>query len=138
MSERTVRLGIGFLALAGAGISSSLLATRLAGGSLVCTTGGCETVQSSRYSEVLGVPVAALGLIAYLTLLATALARSPLAAVAGATVALSGAAFSGYLLVLQLTVIDAVCEWCVASDVTISAAAMLAIVRVRQLVVHSA
>lgn len=129
MSERAVRIGIGALALVGAGISGYLLQARLSGGQLACTNGGCETVQSSRYSEVFGVPVAGLGLVAYLALLATAPVRAPLATVGGAAIALSGAAFSGYLLVLQLVVIDAVCEWCVASDVVISLLAMLTLVR---------
>ncbi len=130
MSERAVRIGIGALALVGAGISGYLLQARLSGGQLACTNGGCETAKSSRYSEVVGIPVAALGLGAYLALLASAFVRGPLAVVGGAAIAVSGAAFSGYLLVLQLVVIDTVCEWCVASDVVISLLAALTLVRV--------
>lgn len=129
MSERAVRIGIGTLALVGAGISGYLLQTRLSGGQVACTNSGCETVQSSRYSEVVGIPVAALGMGAYLALLAGALVRGPLAVVGGAAIAVSGAAFSCYLLVLQLVVIDAVCEWCVGSDVVISLVAVLTLVR---------
>jgi uncharacterized membrane protein len=45
------------------------------GGALVCPTGGCETVQSSSYAELLGVPVAAVGLVGFLAILGAALAR---------------------------------------------------------------
>ena len=75
MSERTPRLASAILAAAGAAISTYLLYVRQTGGTLVCSTGGCETVQSSSYAEMLGVPVAALGLAGFLALLVLALAR---------------------------------------------------------------
>ena len=51
---------------------------------------GCETVQSSRYAETAGVPVALLGLAAYGALFATAFASGRSAAAVGAVVALTG------------------------------------------------
>ena len=54
MSERTLRVAGAVLATIGAAITAYLLYARWTGGSLVCSTGGCETVQASRYSEVLG------------------------------------------------------------------------------------
>ena len=50
------------LAALGAAITGYLLYARETGTELACATGGCETVQSSAYAEVSGVPVAALGL----------------------------------------------------------------------------
>jgi hypothetical protein len=47
MSERTLRLATGALAVVGAAISGYLLYVRESGGALICATGGCETVQSS-------------------------------------------------------------------------------------------
>jgi uncharacterized membrane protein len=118
------------LALAGIGIAGYLTVTRAMGEAPVCTTGGCEIVQRSRYAELLGIPVAWLGLGAYVVLLVTALSTRSLAVAAGAAVALGGLAFSLYLLVVQLAVIDAVCQWCVASDVVMAALAVLTVVRV--------
>lgn len=43
------------------------------GGQLVCGTGGCDVVNASKYSELFGVPVAALGALGYAALLALAL-----------------------------------------------------------------
>jgi uncharacterized membrane protein len=39
--------------------------------------------------------------------------------------------FSSYLIVIQLAVIDAICEWCLASDVLVTALAVLALLRAR-------
>src|SRR5712671_1976159 len=38
-------------------------------GTLVCGTGTCEYVQTSRYADFLGIPVALIGVIGYLGLL---------------------------------------------------------------------
>ena len=75
MNERTLRLASAALAVARSGDHRRTCSTcAQTGGELVCSTGGCETVQSSSYAEVLGVPVAALGLLGFLGLLAAALA----------------------------------------------------------------
>jgi uncharacterized membrane protein len=121
VSDRAARVAIAALSLAGIGIAGYLSWARAAGESLACpiSGGGCETVQQSSYSELVGLPVAYLGLAAYVALLVLVLWDSEAARAAAAAVALSGAAFAVYLLVVQLVVIDAVCVWCLASDVTI-------------------
>jgi len=95
----------------------------------VCTTGGCEKVQKSKYAELGGVPVALLGLIAYVTLFGLAFVRGMNAATAGVFVAAVGVVFSGYLLWAQLDPIDAICQWCLGNDVTIAVVAALYVVR---------
>jgi uncharacterized membrane protein len=80
---------------------------------------------------VLGVPVALLGLVAYATLFATSLSRHELARAAAVSVALAGAGFGAYLLYVQLAVIDAGCEWCVASDALVAVLAALSLGRLR-------
>ena len=76
------RLASAALATLGAAITGYLLYVRENGGELVCSTGGCETVQNSPYAEVLGVPVAALGLAGFLGLFAAALGRGEWAGLA--------------------------------------------------------
>ena len=129
MTERSVRIASAALAVLGAAISGYLLVVRETGGSLICSTGGCETVQSSSYAEVLGVPVAALGFVGFLALLAAALARGELARLTQATLGLAAFLFAAYLLAVQLVVLDAICQWCVATDVLTTAIAALALVR---------
>ena len=129
MTERSVRIASAVLASLGAAISAYVLYVRESDGSLVCSTGGCETVQSSSYAELLGLPVAALGLAGFVVLLAAALARGDWARLVNATVALAAFLFAAYLLAVQLIVIDAICQWCVATDVLTTAIAALAVVR---------
>lgn len=129
MTERSVRIASAVLASLGAAISAYVLYVRESDGSLVCSTGGCETVQSSSYAELLGLPVAALGLAGFVVLLVAALTRGELARLVNATVALAAFLFAAYLLAVQLVVIDAICQWCVATDVLTTALAALALVR---------
>lgn len=129
MSDTRLRGAIAVLALVGAAIAAYLTVTRALGEAPVCSTGGCEKVQSSDYAEVLGIPVALLGLLAYLTLFATALRAGPAFAAIGAGIALASLAFALYLFVVQLVVIEALCLWCLASDAVIALIAPLAVWR---------
>jgi uncharacterized membrane protein len=129
MSDRVLRAVLVGLSLAGAFVSAYVLVARWTSAGLLCSTGGCETVQSSEYSELLGVPVAGFGIVGYLVIAAAALGRGPLARAIAGAVALGAAAFGGYLLVIQLVVIDAVCDWCLATDAITSLVAIVAVVR---------
>ena len=131
MSEPRLRAAGAVLATLGAALSVYLLYVRETGTALACATGGCETVQGSRYAEVLGFPVAGLGLVAYVVLLAASLGVGELARMVGAAVALAGVAFGAYLLYIQLQVIGAVCEWCVASDVLMTGLAATMLLRIK-------
>jgi uncharacterized membrane protein len=119
MSDRRIRAAVALLAIVGAGIAGYLTYAHVTNTPIACATGGCETVDRSRYSELGGIPVAAFGLAAYLALLGSATLRSARACAAGAAVALAGLAVAAYLLYVQLAVIDAVCQWCVTSDVVL-------------------
>jgi uncharacterized membrane protein len=134
VTEPRLRAAVGVLALAGAGIAAYLTYARYADRTIFCVAGGsgCETVQRSKYAEVAGIPVAVLGLAAYIALLVTALIPGRTAASVGAAVALAGAAFSAWLLYAQLALIDAICQWCVANDVVIALAATAAVWRLRK------
>jgi uncharacterized membrane protein len=116
-------------AAVGAAVATYLTVIHYANTAPICTTGGCEKVQHSKYAELGGLPVAVLGLAAYLTIIVTALVRGVPAALAGAVVALTGIAFSGYLLWAQLARIHAICQWCVGNDVIAALLAVLAVAR---------
>lgn len=131
MSERTLRLASAAIAALGAAITAYLLYVRQTGGAPACSTGGCETVQSSAYAEVLGIPVAALGLVGFLGLLLLALVGGEWARLSQATLALSALLFSAYLLYIQLVVIGAICQWCLAADALTTAITVLAVLRLR-------
>ena len=109
-------------------------------GTLQCGTGGCETVQTSRYADLFGVPVAFYGVVGYAMLLGLSLAglqpsllRSRGLTVVLAALSTGGLLFSLYLTYLELFVIHAICRWCVVSAVIMTAiwiAAMLDLRRV--------
>jgi uncharacterized membrane protein len=125
----TLRRAAAALALAGVAIAGYLTYVHYAHVQPLCTTGGCEKVQSSKYAELGGVPVALLGLAAYGTLFALAFVRGATAAFASTLVALIGVGFSAYLLWAQLGPIDAICQWCLAQDVLMAALAALCVAR---------
>jgi uncharacterized membrane protein len=131
MSERTIRVSTAALATLGAAIAGYLLYVRYTGGTLACATGGCDTVQHSSYAELLGVPVATLGLAGFLGLLAAGLARGEWARLTQATLALAAFLFGAYLLYVQVIVIGAICQWCVASDALTTAIVALSLLRLR-------
>lgn len=98
------------------------------GGALKCGTGGCETVQTSRWAAFLGLPVAFYGVVGYCVILVVAVVALRPAALAERkwSLALAGLASGGVLFTLYLTyleffVIHAFCRWCVASALIITA-----------------
>ena len=123
------RRAIAAFAIIGAAIAAYLTYVHYAHTSPICTTGGCEKVQKSKYAELAGAPVALLGLLAYCTILATTLVRGVAAAFASVLVALVGVAFSGYLLWAQLVPIGALCQWCLGNDIVITIVAVLCVGR---------
>jgi len=127
VTERPLRRATAAVALLGIALSGYLLYVRESGSQLACPTGGCETVQGSSYSAVLGVPVALLGLLGCAAILALTLVRSELARLAQATLALAALAFAAYLLYVQLAVLHAICAWCVGNDVLVAALAGLSV-----------
>jgi uncharacterized membrane protein len=125
-----LRTAIAAASVVGGAIAAYLTVVHYSHLTPICTSGGCEKVQQSSYAKLDGVPVALLGLVAYGSIVATAAIRGVPAALAGAVIALAGAAFSGYLLWAQLARIHAICQWCVGNDVVIAVVAALCVARV--------
>ena len=121
------------LTLAGIAIASYLTYIHYEGLSPVCTTGGCERVQASTYSEIGPIPVALLGLIGYVLILLSLFVRGDVGRALTFMLTLSGFAFSLYLTYLEVFVIDALCQWCLASAVVMTALFITATVRLLRL-----
>jgi uncharacterized membrane protein len=133
VSDGTLRLAAGAVALAGVGIAGYLTWVHFDETALVCVAGGgCETVQESSYAEIAGIPVALLGLASYAVVAGLVLWDTASARLVAAMLALVGLLFSLYLMAVQLFVIDAVCVWCLVNDVVIAPAlAALTALRLR-------
>ncbi|HSI81024.1 MAG TPA: vitamin K epoxide reductase family protein [Solirubrobacterales bacterium] len=135
MSERTLRIAGLALAIAGIAIAGYLTWVHYAESLPVCVGGGgsCERVQTSDYAELAGVPVAVIGLAGYVAMLVVLSLPGTGSALLAAFGGLAGAAFSIYLTYVELFVIEAICQWCVANAVAITALAAVAIARYLQL-----
>jgi len=97
-------------------------------GELQCGTGSCEYVQTSPYADVLGIPVAFLGVLGYFAQFVLGLVGLQPRFVADRRVALSlavlatlGFALTLYLTAIELFVLHAICRWCVGSAVIMTA-----------------
>jgi len=121
--ERPRRGSLGALllvfALVGLGVAGYLLGVRLFGEAPVCgPSAGCETVQQSKYSVVLGIPVAAWGSAFSLAVVVLAVrwwhAADRRALLAAYLLLLAGTLAVAVLTYLELFIIHAVCAWCVS------------------------
>ena len=108
----------------GLAVASYLSIVELGGGVPVCgPIKGCETVATSQYSRIGGVPVAVFGVGLSLVLLVAALAwwrtgdRRLLATHYGFS--LVGVTFELYFTYLQVFVIDAICVWCASYGISL-------------------
>ena len=118
------------VALIGLGIATYLTIVHYAGGSPVCAIAhGCATVQKSSYAEVVGVPVALLGLLGYVAILVSLLRDDELARTVTALLTLGGFAFSAWLTYVEIARIEAICIWCVGSAICMTLLAILSAVR---------
>jgi uncharacterized membrane protein len=126
-----LRVATAVLALAGLGIAGYLTWVHYAGLDPVCVggAGGCEQVQASRWSELAGIPVALLGLLAYAAILASLALPDDAGRTVAAFVSLVGFGFSAWLTYVELEKIGAVCQWCVASAVVMTALAVVSVAR---------
>jgi len=134
VSERSTRVLLAVLSILGLLMSAYLTWVHLAGVAPICLagSGGCEAVQTSRYAEILGVPVAVLGIAGYAGLMLSAWLKGEGGVLLGLFVALVSVLFSGYLTWLELFVIHAICQWCVTSAILMMASFIFTAVRFGQ------
>jgi len=122
------RMGVTVLSLIGFFVAAYLLLWKLGLFSeLACSTGGCETVQTSEHTDSLGLQVAPYGVAGFVSMFVIGLVglqprwlqrREPTILLLGLSGV--GVAFSAYLTYLEASVIHAWCQWCVASAIIIS------------------
>ncbi|HUD20103.1 MAG TPA: vitamin K epoxide reductase family protein [Patescibacteria group bacterium] len=111
------------LSLFGLIIAVYVLQSWLRHTTIVCLTGGCETVKKSIYSYPFGVPVPAVGLVGYsiiavLSFLRTvnhALSTKLLTPILG--IAAFGVLFVSWFTYTEIFIIHGVCMWCAISAV---------------------
>ena len=111
---------IALLALAGLSAAAYVFVTHSLGYKLFCPFAtGCDAVQDSPYAVLLGIPVSLLGMLGFTAYIALALIglrsgaatrRRYLHALLVLSVMEVG--FTSYMAYLQVSVIRAICSWC--------------------------
>ena len=103
--------------------------------SMCIGSGGCSIVNASSYSEVNGIPVALLGVIGYLAILATFYLESKpgffqdngLMIQFGLT--LLGFLFTVWLIFVEVALLKAYCPFCITSQVSMTIIFILTVIR---------
>jgi uncharacterized membrane protein len=137
MNKRTV---IASLALAGFFVALYLYLYKIGRiGNLSCSIGSCETVNTSKWATLMGLPVAAWGVGFYVVLFGLSFAslRDRYYDSLGMSKALVlvtgfGVLFSAWLTYLELFVIKAICQWCVTSAIIVTIAFVFAVLDLRE------
>jgi uncharacterized membrane protein len=130
VTDGALRLAVAVVAAIGLGIAGYLTYIHYAGLNPLClSSGGCETVQSSQYAHLAGIPVALIGLLGYVAILASLALPRELEVTAGAVLAMVGFGFSVYLTYREVFTIKAICQWCVGSAVLMTALLFLTLTR---------
>jgi len=128
------------LALAGAADSAYLASLKFTGAVAACANiGDCEAVNNSKYAEIGGIPLALLGLLAYLAILGFLILELRYPdwkealhfGVFGLT--LAGTIYSAYLTYIEIAVLHAICPYCVISAVVMLLLFVISIIRLRRL-----
>lgn len=103
--------------------------------SMCLGSGDCSAVNASRYSEVNGIPVAAIGVAGYLAILAALYfeKRSDFFKQNGTMLvfgmSLTGFLFTLWLVYVELNLLHAICPFCVTSQVAMTIIFILAVIR---------
>jgi uncharacterized membrane protein len=130
MSDTGLRRVSQVLCAAGIGIGGYLTYVHYAGLQPVCgISHGCETVQTSAYATLLGIPVAVVGLVSYVVIFVSLGLRGDGPLLIGYALTVIAFAFSAYLTYRELFTIHAICSWCVSSALVFT---LLAIVGTRR------
>jgi uncharacterized membrane protein len=98
-------------------------------------SGDCSTVNASRYSEVNGIPVALIGILGYLAILATHyfenrnrfFKQNSTLMIFG--MALTGFVFTVWLIYVEVAILKALCPFCVTSQTAMTLIFMIAVMR---------
>ncbi len=120
------------LSVLGIALTGYLSWTAFSGGAVqgCAAGGGCDTVLTSRWATLLGLPTAVWGLMAYIGMAAIAFVRRADRHWSYAwTAAFFGVCYSVYLTVVSLTILGSACPYCLTSLGLMTAALALVVVQ---------
>lgn len=139
MEKRLSQLAI-ILTIIGLLVSIYMTIFKLTNNESMCIgSHGCSIVNSSRYSEVNGIPVAVIGAVGYAAILAVLfLERRPGFFQQNGTLLFFGLSVTGflftlYLIFVEVALIKAYCPFCITSQIVMTLIFIISVIRlVRQ------
>lgn len=129
---------IALLGLVGLGVTTYLTSTALSNSEVGCSISGCNTVLTSKWAKIFGIPVSAFGMATYAIIMLGALHayQSPVEDLRGRRIVAGTAAIgvlaSIYLSALEFFVIKAACQYCITSAVLVVVVAVVVVVAARR------
>lgn len=135
MDRRLKQIAVA-LAIIGLLVSIYMTIFKLTNNTAMCIgSSGCSEVNSSRYSELNGIPVAVLGVIGYAAILVLLfLERKPGFFQQNGTllffgISLMGFLFTLYLIYVEVALIGAYCPFCLTSQTVMSIIFIISVIR---------
>jgi uncharacterized membrane protein len=136
MDKRLKQFTVGFTVL-GLLVSIYMTIFKLTNNAKMCIgSHGCSIVNASGYSEVNGIPVAVVGVIGYLSILAVLYleTRNSFLKENGGMVlfglTLTGFLFTVWLIFVEVALIKAYCPFCITSQISMTIIFILTVIRV--------
>lgn len=124
------------LAIVGLAVSIYMTAYKILNNDAMCLgSGDCSTVNASKYSEINNFPVAGIGVLGYLAILATLYfeKRNKLFQENGTLMvfgmALTGFLFTVWLIYVEVALLKAICPFCLTSQAAMTAIFIIAVAR---------
>ena len=139
MNATNINRAMFALAVTGLVIAGLLWYWHVQNADIPCTNAGCDQVAKHPASRLFGIPVAAYGTLFYLSFALLCALRPSVSAENQRLFAhlmllwgTGGFLFSLYLTYLELFVIQAICQWCLASAIIATALFVLSLLAWRQ------
>jgi uncharacterized membrane protein len=135
MDKWLYRLSVAFV-IVGVLVSIYMTIYKLTDNNTMCLgSGDCSVVNASRYAEVNGIPVAAIGVLGYSAILAVLYMETKQGYFKqNGTLLIFGLALTGFLFTLWLVYVEivllkALCPFCVTSQVAMTIIFIIAVIR---------
>lgn len=118
IQTRIARAAAAVFSVIGVAASAALLAPYIVRRGFCGAGGGCDRVAHSAYSTLFGIPRPAIGVVAFLLLLAVVVLRGSFARRLGALLAVPFIVEGFHLLYIQGFILHAWCPFCIAIDIS--------------------
>lgn len=134
--QKRLRIALIALSIVGLAVSIYMTVYKISSNDAMCLgSGDCSTVNNSRYADINGFPVAALGILGYAAIFFTLMFEKRIALLQQNGdlflfgLALTGFIFTLWLIYVEVALIHALCPFCLISQATMTLIFILVTIR---------